>query len=258
MSLFVSLPVLVVMGIMPSLIWLVFYLTKDAHPEPKRFLVITFLLGMLITPIVAFIETNINCVVSSSHSSTLCIFSNSTPPLFVFTSSIIFIFLISAFIEEISKFLVVRFTVWKKRAFDEPVDSMIYLIVSALGFAAAENILAAIGLHLQIGSFADSYESVIQLLILRFVGATLLHTFASGIIGYFVALHHFHIRKTAKRSFLLIRGFIYATIIHALFNILIESSEQLSIPGFSLAVLAVIIIGFIIIMVDFNRLTKYT
>lgn len=45
------------LGITPSLIWLLYYLKKDIHPEPKRMIVRVFILGMLATIPVIAIET---------------------------------------------------------------------------------------------------------------------------------------------------------------------------------------------------------
>lgn len=40
----------IILGILPSVIWLAFYLRKDIHPEPKKWLFLIFLAGMAITP----------------------------------------------------------------------------------------------------------------------------------------------------------------------------------------------------------------
>jgi len=46
-----------------------------------------------------------------------------------------------AFVEESLKYVVVRIGAFSRKVFDEPLDVMLYMIISALGFAAAENIL---------------------------------------------------------------------------------------------------------------------
>ena len=42
-------PLFLFFGLTPSVVWLLWYLRKDSHPEPKRFLVKIFLWGMLFT-----------------------------------------------------------------------------------------------------------------------------------------------------------------------------------------------------------------
>ena len=51
---------LIVLAITPSLIWLNYYLKKDHRPEPQHKLIITFVMGILITIFVGFLELVIN------------------------------------------------------------------------------------------------------------------------------------------------------------------------------------------------------
>ena len=36
----------IILGLLPGFAWLVFYLTDDPHPEPKRLILFTFLAGI--------------------------------------------------------------------------------------------------------------------------------------------------------------------------------------------------------------------
>ncbi len=51
------------------------------------------------------------------------------------------LFIAWAFIEEITKFLAAYVTVLRRAEDDEPIDPVIYMVTTALGFAAAENTL---------------------------------------------------------------------------------------------------------------------
>src|SRR4030043_794785 len=46
----------VLLGFLPSLIWLLFYLRKDSHPEPKNQIIQIFVWGMMIGPLAAILE----------------------------------------------------------------------------------------------------------------------------------------------------------------------------------------------------------
>ena len=51
-----------------------------------------------------------------------------------------FVFLgVLAYIEEAVKYLAAKTSALRSKAFDEPVDAMVYLVVAALGFAAPQN-----------------------------------------------------------------------------------------------------------------------
>ena len=44
-------------GILPALLWLIFWLREDRlHPEPRRFILYVFLTGMLVVPFVLPLE----------------------------------------------------------------------------------------------------------------------------------------------------------------------------------------------------------
>jgi len=110
---------------------------------------------------------------------------------------------------------------------------MIYIIVAALGFAAVENVAAAF----------KAREIVFETATLRFIGATLLHTLGSGLLGYYWARSIIENRRA-----LLLTGFTLATILHTIFNYLIIRFEPVVIPTTFLIVAA------IFILYDFEKL----
>ena len=186
-------------GFIPSFLWLNFYLRKDCHPEPKRLIILTFALGMLVAPLAVAAQWLF------SYAAGLF-----APTMNIADSSVFFLW--AAFTEEAVKFLAVFYLVMHVPDFDEPVDGMIYLITAALGFAAIENMLVLYK------NFPDGISVTLQILALRTVGATLLHALSSALVGYFVALawfHHHHSRK------FLWFGIACATVFHFSFNVLL-------------------------------------
>src|SRR3989304_3362724 len=115
------------LAVLPSLIWLFFYLKEDAHPEPRRWLFITFLTGVALAPIVIFLEM---------------VLDNFSAPIFQGHEKWLLIILIAPIVEEVAKYGVVHMTLNRNPVLDEPVDGMIYVVVAALGFAAIENVFA--------------------------------------------------------------------------------------------------------------------
>ncbi|MFC1663719.1 PrsW family intramembrane metalloprotease [Patescibacteria group bacterium] len=192
-------PFFIFFGFLPSIIWLLFFLRKDAHPESNRMILKIFFYGMLAAIPAAFIEFGFYEIISK--------FTGVIPSIFI---SIIYWFLGIALIEEVLKYLVVRKKVINSTEFDEPLDIMLYMIIAALGFAALENILILYPLQEPFHFFETFTISSF-----RFVGATFLHALCSGIVGYFLALSFF---ETKKRFKFLISGLGIAVFLHGLYN----------------------------------------
>ncbi len=180
-------------GILPTFVWLWFWLREDQrHPEPWHLIISSFLLGALAVPFAVPFERMIQ-----SHISYL--------PL---------VFLAWALIEEVLKYLAAFIGGMHTRAENEPIDAMIYLITAALGFAAAENTLFI----LQPFVTGDIFTGLLTANI-RFVGTTLLHVLTSATVGAAVAFS-FYKCKTVRVEHLL-GGLVGAIALHGLFNFLI-------------------------------------
>src|SRR3989344_3100992 len=201
---------LVFLGFIPSLILLNFYFREDCHPEPKSLLTKVFLMGIITSPLAILLQLlMVNCEGVSSIKS-FCL-----PFGFLQPNSIEF-FMWSAFVEELIKFYAIKIMILNNPEFDEPIDAMIYMMAAALGFAAIENTLIVFQ------TTPDGVAVTINTLILRFIGATLLHALSSGLLGYFLAISWFFQNHRKKLIFV---GLILATIFHFAFNIIIFSFE---------------------------------
>jgi len=215
---------LVGMGMLPSLIWLVFYLRNDAHPEPKYLITKTFLMGIILSPLAVLFQRLFADITSTIAPG---VFQTRGPSFFLW----------AALIEELVKFFAVYFIVIKSPEFDEPADAMIYLITAGLGFAAMENILVLFRVapdgFMAPGAFADA----IRIWGLRFIGATFLHALSSALIGYFLALSWFFDHHRKK---LLLIGIIIATLFHFTFNMFISASTT---PEISLFYATALLVG---------------
>ncbi|MGB9743266.1 MAG: PrsW family intramembrane metalloprotease [Minisyncoccales bacterium] len=196
------------LGILPTLLWLLFYLRKDSHPEPKLMVLKIFFCGFLMALPAILLETGLFNIFN-------LLAKIKIPSLVILLLNF---FISVAFVEEILKYFVVRLMVLKDPEFDEPVDAVIYMIIAALGFAAAENILilASLGANL-------FWPAFLSLTFLRFWGAIFLHGLSSGLLGYFLALAFFQIKK---RKRYLITGLSLAVLLHGLFNLFIMKIDE--------------------------------
>jgi RsiW-degrading membrane proteinase PrsW (M82 family) len=207
-------PVFVIAAI-PALVWLLFFLKEDLHPEPKKMLAITFLAGMASSIPVLFIELVFQKIaVTPLHS--------------------ILLFIIGiAIIEEVFKFFATYLVNAESKYLDEPIDAMIYMITAALGFATIENFFVVRN-SLDIVNLKTIFD-MLNAVSLRFVGATLLHALASGIVGYYWALDRFK----KKRGAVLV-GLFIAAAVHAIFNFFVVQfqSSDIFYPTFFLVFIA--------------------
>ena len=183
---------LLILGLLPGFAWLIFYVKEEeTHPEPKRLIILAFAAGIvfgLIAVVFGKRSSRTRRSVSASARSrsrrSSCSRSSKKP----------------------MKFAAAYLAIGKSRIARNPVDLMIYLIIAALGFATLENVgaLATFWLNAQTngtsGAFAASFAEALSL---RFVGATLLHSLTSGIVGYHWALGILRTRwrTTSSRDF---------------------------------------------------------
>jgi len=223
--------IFIILGLIPSTIWLLFYLRKDKRPEPNEMVIKIFIYGMAITLPVAMIEWGFIKLLKNLDLSS------------VMTTAIYFLIGV-AFVEELAKYLVIKFRVLRDPEFDEPVDAMIYMIIVGLGFAALENILILFLLK-------EPYllEKTAYALSGRFIGATFLHALCSANIGFYLALSLF---KTKKRFRLLLSGLLISTILHGFFNIGIKMEGWQG-----TAIVITILTGlFILVLYQFKKVKK--
>lgn len=222
--------ILVILGFLPSLIWLGFYYRKDAHPEPKYLVSKTFFMGLILAPL---------AIIAQYLFREGALYFNTA---YNYSESYSF-FLWAAFVEEAVKFLAVKFLVLHDPEFDEPTDAMIYMIAAGLGFAAIENVLVLFQ------AIPNGIQATASIWLLRFVGATLLHAVSSAVTGYFLALAWFYSHHSRK---LIALGLALATLLHFMFNILLLGGGADS-SGFLLSTVFLIIIA-VLISVLFKKL----
>lgn len=214
------------LAVLPSLVWLFFYLKEDLHPEPKYWLTITFLIGIALAPLVVFLEMFLNKWNSS-----------------------VLIFIIAPIVEEVAKYGAVHLSLNKNPVLNEPVDGMIYVIVSALGFAAIENVFAIFS-FIPVGSF-EYLSATFNFMSMRFISAVALHGLASGIVGYYFSKFYFFERK----PILIFKGLFLAIALHSAYNFLIIRNDEGTLPLFLIG----IILGSaaVLVLYFFNQLKHY-
>lgn len=215
----------ILLGFVPSLLWLVFFLKEDVHSEPKKMVTAVYIWGGVSALLALILEYASESFANSFYIELPRLFNLNITP-----------FLLFAIIEEASKFLFVFIIVGKSKYFNEPIDAMVYTATGALGFASVENFLLVL---------SNGMNGIFSIVLLRFIGATLLHALASTAVGYYWAKG----KKYGKSGRFILAGLIMAVFIHFVFNLLVWKFSDLLI--YPIAFLA--IIGFFI-MFDFEEL----
>jgi protease PrsW len=213
---FKTLVIVIIGGLLPSLLWLWFWLREDrTNPEPKRIILATFIAGGLSVFAAFYLEreATVNFDLSSLENTRV----NFAPLWAGIKASLPFVVLFFgwALIEEFVKYMAALIAAFRNKSFDEPVDAMIYMITAALGFATMENCLFLIkSLNMGMGGFDFLLNGN-----LRFFGATLLHIFSSAVVGAVIGLS-FNLTGWKKVT-RIIFGILIAALLHALFNFFI-------------------------------------
>lgn len=214
---------LVLLGLIPSLVWMSFFIKKDIHPEPKYLVTKVFLMGIIVSPLAILLELGFTRL---GDTFSWGMFAANTPSYYLW----------AALVEEFIKFLAVYFIALRSPEFDEPVDAMIYMMVAGLGFAAIENILVLFR------TIPSGTEVALTVWMLRSVGATLLHALSSSLLGYFLALAWFF-RQHHKK--MVVIGLALATLFHFSFNLFLSSAgEQLA--GLASATGVLLVMAFLV------------
>lgn len=186
-------------GLIPSLLWLFFWLREDAtHSEPRWLLAGCFIAGMLAVLLSIPIEQ------------LLATLAHSDAEKYIYWAAT----------EEVLKFVAVAVVALLTRYNDEPVDAMIYCIAVALGFAALENTLFVMTPL----SHGDLAGSVIHGN-LRSIGATLVHVVSSAFIGFGLGVTFY--RGRGARFLVWALAIAAAIAVHAAFNISIASASSM-------------------------------
>lgn len=206
-------------GVLPAIFWLWFWMHEsNNHKEPKDVIFLSFVIGMIGVFVVYPLQK-----ISFN--------------IFNLEDGKLYAIYILAFIEEFIKFGGAWFIALKnKNVYDHPIDSFIYMMSVALGFAAMENTL-----FLLTPLFNNDMTATVMTGTARFMGASLLHVAASGVFSIFIG-YSFYKRKLSKLSWAFI-GLIVASTIHTIFNyIIVISDEQNMFIAFSFVWISIILL----------------
>ena len=183
-----------------GLFWLWWYYRQDIwDKEPKRLVALVFILTIPLSALTGLFEFEVDQQTGAL-----------TQAAGLLGSATFYVGVV-AVVEELAKFAVVMTLAYRNRAFDEPMDGIVYAAAAALGFATFENMFYV----LDKGPFV---------LLLRGPFTTLGHVLFSALWGAALGLAHNEL--SPRRRFRLISmGLVLAILAHGFFNILISLGQ---------------------------------
>ena len=127
------------------------------------------------------------------------------------TRSFIRAFCEAAVPEEICKFALLYFFIWRDRNFNEYYDGIIYAVFVSLGFAGVENIMYVVG-------------EGIDVALTRGLLSVPLHALCGVIMGYYFSLARFN---TARQKGYLLKAVAGAILAHGLYDFILFYTDSL-------------------------------
>jgi len=203
--------VILALALGPGVFWAWYFYRRDKlNPEPATLIVKLFLLGVLVTFPVAFVEGFFG--------------------LFI-TLPLIMGVVIAPIVEEYGKFWVVRRFAYPHPEFDEPMDGIVYAAAAALGLASLENVLYVFA------AYVTSPSLALGTIVVRAIFSVPGHALFSGVWGY--ALGRAKFAPAEERSRIVLQGLVLGMVLHGIFNFLLISAE---IVTYALAVFVLVLI----------------
>jgi RsiW-degrading membrane proteinase PrsW (M82 family) len=194
---------------------IIFIYIKDKYEkESKRLLALAFILGAVVSIIITTI---------------LYMFFDLFLPLpdhYSIWQQFVKAFFVVAFIEEFSKYIMVRGFLQPRKGFNEPFDGIIYAVMVSMGFAAAENIVYVI-------------QGGIDVALVRAFSAIPAHATFGILMGYFMGKAKF----SSNRMKWNLTGLALAILFHGTYDFFLFIDF---IPGISIGAFISLVIGIVL------------
>jgi RsiW-degrading membrane proteinase PrsW (M82 family) len=184
--------VLFAMSILPGLAicWWIYH--QDRYEkEPPSLLIRAFICGCLSTLPAILLQTQMQALENPDS----------------LWDTAVFAFIVVGLTEELSKFLLLRFFIYPKDDFNEPMDGIVYMVMVGMGFATLENLLYVLGTEGNGGGFTTAVG--------RAFTAVPAHAAFAVIMGSYIGLAKF---KPEKRDAYMLVGIFLAVFFHGLYD----------------------------------------
>lgn len=207
----------IIVVVLPVVFWFWFFRKQDrAEPEPKALLFKVFLGGIPVVILASIAEGMLEALFFPEISEKMA--GSPTVGLGDFTSSaseffgFLAIYFLAGPVEEFMKFFILKRLVFRRIAFNQVADGLIYGVTIALSFSLIENSLYFANIFSEFALSAD----FIAIVIIRGVITTMLHVLATAILGLYMGRAKF---SNANRSEIMYKGVLIAALVHGIYNV---------------------------------------
>jgi RsiW-degrading membrane proteinase PrsW (M82 family) len=181
--------VLLALALAPGIAIGLYIYLKDKHErEPLGLLMISFMYGALSTLVTLAISLPLDFLVTLRQDNVADQFANA--------------FFKVALIEEFSKFIFIRFILYRNKNFNEPFDGIVYATMVGMGFATLENLLYVFQYGIPTG-------------LLRMFTAVPAHATFAVLMGYYLGKAKFTHRKEVYYALI---ALLVATAFHGAYD----------------------------------------
>jgi len=184
----VELSVLALSMVMPSLLLLWYFHSRDAYPEPASVVWRTFGLGVLSAIPVLMFALPMGTFLEGIDDP--------------FLAGVYEAFVLASIPEEVCKLAVILWYARRHSAFDEPMDGLVYGVAASLGFATLENVLYVA-------------QGGLGVAMMRAVTSIPGHATFGAIMGYYVGRAHF---SRGRARPLLIKALLIPILLHGVYD----------------------------------------
>jgi len=162
---------------------------KDKHErEPLGLLLMSFLYGIFSTFVTLIVSMPLDYMIMIDQQDAVELFAD--------------VFFKVALVEEFSKFIFIRFLLFRNKNFNEPFDGIVYATMVGMGFATLENIIYV-------------YQYGMATGILRMFTAVPAHACFAILMGYYLGRAKF---SKEKNLYFTLLALISATVFHGLYD----------------------------------------
>lgn len=195
---------------LPAFLWLGYFHSQDRHePEPKHYVFAAFMLGAFVAgPVSGFLVDLAT--------------GPSSPGLRLHTLTLdrwIYALAIVGIAQESSKYVAIRYTLYLSDEFDEPLDGIIYMSATGIGFASYLTYSSLVADGGAIYLSAGAAQAVVT---------TLAHASFAGILGYALGRAKFANAGHLGRGTRLAAGLVTAAVFSGCFRVIMDA---LSVDG---------------------------
>lgn len=204
-------PGLFILAIAPvvAIIWYIYHKDKYEH-EPWSFLIFAFICGLLSALAAPFITGHLPSLPEQYLNQPLDLVYNA--------------YFLSSFIEETLKFLFLRYLIYYRKVFNEPMDGIVYGVMIGMGFATLENLYFVV-------------DGGWQTAVLRIFTAVPAHAIFGVVMGYYVGKAKYISHRNVEYT---LKGLLVPIVLHGTYNVLLLQERM---PYLSLAAILGLVVS---------------